>query len=223
MSQLKETMRPRTTKRRNGFTIIEFIISTFVVAVALLVSMVVAQEMSKQMRSEHHRIGSQDNARVAIEEISRLLRGAGSQTDQSRGQSRFLYGGPFTIAFNANLTPVDDADGLGLPMAVDVDLADASVPLSGGQSYTPLRTFVTGAETIVLTLDSTRDGTLSSSDASDDEEEASENPRDYVLKSYVYGSEHCRGDGPRRPARPCRRHAWRIAGTPVPVLARRRQ
>ena len=70
--------------RQSGFTLIEFIISTVVVAAVLLVSMVVANGMSKQMRSEHHRIGAQDNARVAIDELTRLLRGAGSQADASR-------------------------------------------------------------------------------------------------------------------------------------------
>jgi hypothetical protein len=172
-----------------GFTLIEFLITTFVVAVALLVSMMIAGAMSKQMRTEQNRIGAQDNARVAIEEITRLLRGAGSQTDQSRGQSRFVFAGPFTVSFNANLMPLVDPDGTGLPMAVDVDLADPSVPLDAGQTYTPPRTFATGAETIVLTLDSNRDGYLNSSDASDDEEEDSDNPRDFVLKSFIYGSD----------------------------------
>lgn len=172
-----------------GFTLVEFMITTFVVAVALLVSMVIAGAMSNQMREEHHRIGAQDNARVAIDELTRLLRGAGSQTDQSRGQSRFVFAGPFAVSFNANLMPLVDPDGTGVPMAVDVDLADAAVPLGAGLSYTPPRTFDTGAETIVLTLDSNRDGQLDSSDASDDEEEESDNPRDFVLKSFVYGSD----------------------------------
>jgi hypothetical protein len=172
-----------------GFTLVEFLITTFVVAVALLVSMMIAGAMSKQMRTEHHRIGAQDNARVAIDEVTRLLRGAGSQTDQSRGQSRFVFAGPFTVSFNANLTPLIDPDGSGTPQAVDVDLANPDVPLGAGLTYTPPRTFNTGAETIVLTLDSSRDGYVNSSDTADDEEEDSDNPRDFVLKSFVYGSD----------------------------------
>jgi hypothetical protein len=100
-----------------------------------------------------------------------------------------VFAGPFTVSFNANLMPLVDPDGAGLPMAVDVDLANPDVPLDAGQTYTPPRTFSTGAETIVLTLDSNRDGYLNSSDASDDEEEDSDNPRDFVLKSFVYGSD----------------------------------
>ncbi len=179
----------KNANRQSGFSLIEFVISTVVVAAVLLVSMLVANGMSKQMRSEHNRIGAQDNARVAIGEITRLLRGAGSQTDASRGQNRFLFAGPFTISFNANLTPIDDADGTGLPMAIDLSLTNTSVPLGAGQSYTPARSFATGAETFVLTIDSNRDGFLTSADASDDEEEESDNPRDFVLKTYIYGSD----------------------------------
>jgi len=189
-------MNPRTKavqsdarKNAQGFTLVEFVITTFVVAVALLVSMMIAGAMSKQMRSEHHRLGAQDNARVAIDEVTRMLRGAGSQTDNSRGQSRFVFAGPFTVGFNANITPLDDPDGSGVPRAIDIDLGNPDVPLGGGQTYTPARTFETGAETIILTLDSGRDGYLTSGDASDDEEEDSANPRDFVLKSYVYGSD----------------------------------
>jgi type II secretory pathway pseudopilin PulG len=172
---------------RRGFTLLELCVSLFVAAAAILVTMILASAMTGQMRTQGQSINAQDNARVAIDEIIRTLRGAGSGIDYTSGQTRFVYAGPYTVAFNANQLPLDDPAGTAVPTAVDVALADASVPLDDGTSYTPPRTFATGAETVVLTFDSNRDGALTSADAADDPEEASANPNDFVLKSFAYG------------------------------------
>ncbi|UCE03401.1 MAG: hypothetical protein JSW67_04210 [Candidatus Latescibacterota bacterium] len=178
-----------TQHTRRGFTVFELLVSTLVAGVALLATMLIASQMSTQMRSERNRVNAQDNARIAIDEITRILRAAGSQTDNARGQGRFVFGGPWTVALNANLFPIDDPDGTGDPAALDLALGGADVPLGGGVTYTPPRSFQTGAETIVLTIDSSRDGYVSSGDASDDEEEESDNPDDFVVKAFVYGSD----------------------------------
>lgn len=177
------------TDSRRGFTIYEMLVATMVASVALLTTTMIATQMSTQMRGDRARLSSQDNARIAIDEITRILRAAGSNADQSRGQKRFVHAGPWTVGINANLFPVDDPTGTAKPAALDPGLGEINVPLSDGLYYSPPRAFNGGAETIVLTVDSDRDGYISSSDAADDEEEESENPNDLVLKAYIYGSD----------------------------------
>ena len=178
--------RPRS---EHGFTLYEFLVSTMVVGVALLATMLVTSQMGTQLRHERGRVSGTDNARVALDEVTRILRAAGSQADMSRGQNRFVYAGPWSIGLNANLFPVGDEDATAAPVALDPDLANASVPLDGSTTYTPERAFGTGAETILLTVDSNRDGSISSGDAGDDEEEDTDTPNDLVLKAFVYGSD----------------------------------
>jgi prepilin-type N-terminal cleavage/methylation domain-containing protein len=175
--------------RRSGFTLTELAISLAVASVAVLVSMTVGMQKSGQMSSEKVRIDSQDNARIALDEITRMLRGSGSQVDYSRGQKNFVFAAPYTVAVNANLFPIDDSDGTKAPIAVDPALANGSVPLGDGESYVPKDAYSTGAETIVITVDSDRDAYVTSMDNSDDEEEDSDNPRDFVVKGFVYGSD----------------------------------
>jgi hypothetical protein len=62
----------------------------------------------------------------------------------------------------------------------------ATVP-AGGTLYVPSQDFQTGAETIRYTIDSSGDGLLDEDDLGDDAEEATPNPRDYVLRKEVYG------------------------------------
>lgn len=176
-------------RSERGFTLYELLVSTLVVGVALLATMLVTSQMGSQLRSEHGRSSGADNARVAIDEVTRILRAAGSQTDQSRGQNRFVHAGPWTLGLNANLFPTDDEDADAIPQAIDPDLENASVPLDGTSEYTPPRAFETGAETIVLTVDSDRNGTVGAGDDADDEEEESDSPNDLVLKAFVYGSD----------------------------------
>jgi len=170
-----------------GFTLIEILVSVFVAGVALLVTILLAGAMTRQLAADHVSVSAQDNARAAVEEVTRTLRGAGSGTDYSSGQGRFLFAGPWTVGLNANLQPADDPYGTATPAALDPALGNASVPLGSGQSYTPPRAYATGAETVVLTLDSNRDGEITAADAGDDEEEINGNPRDFVLKTFVYG------------------------------------
>ena len=176
-----------TRGRRFGFTVVELLVSVVVVAVAVMVTLLLANGMTRQLRGQTQSVTAQDNVRVAIDEITRTLRGAGSGTDNTNGQRRFVYAGPFTIAMNANLQPLEDPTGTGEPLAIDAALQNNTVPLAAGVSYTPPMTYGTGAETVVLTLDSNRDGVLSDADAGDDPEEDTENPNDYVLKTFIYG------------------------------------
>ena len=172
---MRRSWKPWSTGDK-GFTVIELVVSLLVASVAMLVTLFISNGMTKQLRNTKNSVTAQSNARIAVDEITRQLRGAGSGTDYSNGQTRLLYAAPFTVAFNANMQPIDDPAGNGEPAALDVTLADATVTLEGGDTYTAPMTFGTGAETIVLTLDSNRDGAISAADASDDAEEASDNP-----------------------------------------------
>ncbi len=176
-------------QRERGFTLYEFLVSTLVVSVALVATMLVTNQMGSQLHAERGRVAGGDNSRVALDEVTRVLRAAGSQTDQSRGQDRFVYAGPWTLGLNANLFPLDDEDPTAEPAALDPELENGSVTLDGSTAYTPPRAFGTGAETIVLSVDSDRDGELGSADGADDEEEESHTPHDLVLKMFVYGSD----------------------------------
>src|SRR5262245_63178418 len=115
--------------------------------------------MGQQLKGQRSEVAGQDNVSVVVDQITRQLRSAGSGADYSSGQPRFVHASSYTIAFNANLTPTSDE--LASPVAVDPALADAAIPLDNDESYTPPRSFSTGAETIVITLDSNRDGVLS--------------------------------------------------------------
>jgi len=179
----------KRARSERGFTLYEFLVSTMVVGVALLATMLVTSQMGTQLHRERGRVSATDNARVALDEVTRILRAAGSQADQSRGQDRFVYAGPWSVGLNANLFPVDDENAAAAPAALDPDLENAAVTLDGSTTYTPPRAFATGAETILLTVDSDRDGVVSTADAADDEEEESDSPHDVVLKAFVYGSD----------------------------------
>ena len=176
-------------QRERGFTLYEFLVSTLVVSVALLATMLVTNQMGSTLHAERGRATGGDNARVALDEVTRILRAAGSQTDQARGQDRFVYAGPWTIGLNANLFPLDDEDPTAEPAALDPAFDDTDVILDGSTTYTPPLAYSGGAETIVLSVDSDRDGELTSSDGYDDEEEESDTPNDLVLKMFVYGSD----------------------------------
>ena len=178
---------PRALLR--GFTLLEIVIGMLVAGAAILVALAMAGSMSTQTRGQRAVVATQENVRVALEDMTRMLRSAGSGADHSRGQGRFVYAGPFTVGFNVNMQPLDDPSGTGTPTALDPSLESATVPLDGGDSYTPPRTFTTGAETVVLTFDSDRDGQLTDADLADDAEEDSENPHDVVLKAFSYGSD----------------------------------
>jgi len=179
----------KKARSEHGFTLYEFLVSTMVVGVALLATMLVTSQMGTQLHHERGRVSGTDNARVALDEVTRILRSAGSQADMSRGQNRFVYAGPWSVGLNANLFPLENDDAAAAPAALDPDLENGSVTLDGSTSYTPPRAFETGAETILLTVDSNRDGSVSSGDAADDEEEDSDTPNDLVLKAFVYGSD----------------------------------
>ncbi len=130
---------------------------------------------------------SQQNARVAIDMLTRDLRSNGYGIDVGEGQLTLAHAGPYDVIFNANIAPEPDNAGTpGYPAAIDLGSYPSSVP-PGGALYRPRKTFGTGAETIRFTFDSNNDGAVTADDRGDDTIEQTDNPFDYAVIRQVYG------------------------------------
>jgi type II secretory pathway pseudopilin PulG len=172
-----------------GFTALEALITAVVFSVILLLAVTTFQGSNRLARSATVQGDSQQSARLAIDVVTRDLRSLGYGIDVGLGQLPLAYAAPWDIIFNANVLPAEEAPGgpRGFPRAIDLSLAPVRVP-SGGGLYVPTADFQTGAETIRYTIDSSGDGILSEDDLSDDPEEATPNPWDFVLKKEIYGA-----------------------------------
>lgn len=178
----------RRAADRRGFTLVEAVVVLVTFGLIMSVTFGIFATLSNTTVQNNQIARSQAGARVALEEIERALRSAGAEVDLAGGQQNFVWAGPFQVAFNANLEPANDPNGTGIPGALITGAANAAVPSAAGTLYVPPRTYGTGAETIVFSLDSNRDGVIDAADKADDIEEQSQNPNDYVLYRGVYGS-----------------------------------
>lgn len=185
-------LNPQTLERlvddRRGFTLVEAVVVLIVFGLIMSVTFGIFATLSNTTVRNNQVARSQAGARVALEEIERALRSAGAEVDLAGGQQNFVWADPFQLAFNANLQPANDPNGTGTPAALVPGAGNAAVPSAGGALYVPPRAYSTGAETVIFTLDSNRDGIIDAADKADDIEEQSQNPNDYVLYRGVYGS-----------------------------------
>jgi type II secretory pathway pseudopilin PulG len=174
--------------RSQGFSAIEALVSIVILAIVVLFSVTIFQSSNRAARKATIQGDSQQSARVAIDLLTRDLRGLGYGLEIGAGQPALVYASPWDVIFNANLEPgTDDPMAPGSPGAIDLSRAPAVVPV-GGPIYVPPVTYASGAETIRYTLDSNGDGQVGLGDLGDDPEEASPNPRDFVLRKEVYGA-----------------------------------
>ena len=175
-----------------GFSVVEGLVSIIVFSLLVLVAVMMLQSGNKMTRSALIKGDSQQSARVGMDVLTKDLRSVGYGLDVGGGQRALVHGGPWDLIFNANVRPVeDDPVTPDFPRAIDTNLGPATVP-PGGPLYAPGNSFSTGAETIRFTLDSSGDGIIDANDLGDDPEEATPNPRDFVLRKEVYGA---RNDG----------------------------
>ena len=188
MKNLSQHPTLRTLTSDRGFTLVEAVVVLVTFALIMSVTFGIFSALSSTTVQNAQIARSQAGARVALEEIERSLRSAGAEVDLAGGQQSFVWAAPYQLAFNANLNPINDPAGTGEPGALIAGAANATVPSGGGALYVPPRSYVTGAETILFTLDSNRDGLINEADKSDDVEEQSLNPNDYVLYRGVYGA-----------------------------------
>jgi prepilin-type N-terminal cleavage/methylation domain-containing protein len=92
----------------NGFTMVETLI---VLVVSLVIAGGVLHVLSQSRQAS--RIAdldsqAQQNARAAIDDVIRDLRSNGYGIDVGGGQTSLLYGGPYDVIFNADISPARD-------------------------------------------------------------------------------------------------------------------
>lgn len=174
-------------RREKGFTIIEAMVVLVIGVIIAGGLMFILSGSRRTSRIAEIDAQSQQNARVAIDVLTRDLRSNGYGIDVGQGQLTLAHAGPYDVIFNANISPEpDNASTPGYPAAINTGSYPSSVP-PGGMLYRPLRTFDTGAETIRFTFDSNNDGMVTADDKGDDIIEQTENPFDYAVIRQVYG------------------------------------
>jgi type II secretory pathway pseudopilin PulG len=171
-----------------GFTALEALVAVTIFAVVIFVAITTFQSTNRMSRSATVQGDSQQSARLAVEVVTSDLRAVGYGIDVGLGQPSLVHAAPWDVIFNANATPREENPAApGFPLAMDPTRMPATVPPAGAL-YVPENDFRTGAETIRYTIDSSGDGILDEHDQDDDAEEASLNPRDYVLRKEIYGA-----------------------------------
>ena len=176
-------------RSNKGFTLIEVLVVSLIAAIVAGALIYVLNSSQRASRLAELDSQTQQNARVAIDYITRDLRSAGYDLDIGRGQESIVHAGPYDLIFNANIEPEpDDAAAPGYPTAINVESSPITVPPTGTVLYAPAVTCQTGAETVRFTFDSNEDGVVDEDDKGDEDIETSTpNPYDYTLGKQVYG------------------------------------
>jgi prepilin-type N-terminal cleavage/methylation domain-containing protein len=172
-----------------GFTLIEVLVVSLIAAIIAGALIYVLNSSRRASRIAELDSQAQQNARVAIDYVTRDARSAGYGIDVGSGQGGIVYAAPYDLIFNSNIEPEpDDLASPGYPTAINVSSSPATVPGSGTALYSPAATFQTGAETVRFTFDSSNDGVVDDNDKDDEDiESATPNPYDYSLGKQVYG------------------------------------
>ncbi|MFZ1946762.1 MAG: SdrD B-like domain-containing protein [bacterium] len=172
-----------------GFTLIEVLVVSLIAAIIAGALIFILNSSRRASRIAELDSQAQQNARVAIDYITRDARSAGYGVDVAGGQGAVVYAAPYDLIFNANIEPEpDDPVSPGLPRAINVGSVPGTVPGGGTALYSPAATYATGAETVRFTFDSNNDGTVDAADAADEDiESATANPNDYAMQKQVYG------------------------------------
>lgn len=170
-----------------GFSMVEMVFSMMILGVVLVAFVGIFSLFQKSSAQSHQYGEAQQNARIAVDFITEYMRQAGAGTDYVRAQRFIVHAGPYQVALNADIDNGQTIDGQAPLSAMSVSHSPNTVPASGTAIYTPPRDYQSGAETVVLTLDSNSDGDISTSDRGDDPEENGPNANLYVLKRVTYG------------------------------------
>jgi len=162
-----------------GFTLLEVLIVTALLATVLILSLEFFQQSQKVYLRYWNDAELVQNARIALEAISYDLRILGYHLDHQEGQPAWIEAAPFQAIFNTDRR--SDVPALA---------SGGSVRLSDGSKYINSKNYLTGAETLRWTLDSTDNGIIDKNDLGDDDEERATrfNDNDFVLIQEVNGS-----------------------------------
>ena len=104
--------------KHRGFTLIESMVVLAAFGLIMAVAFGIFSTLSQTTVQNNQLARSQAGARVALEEIERALRSAGAEVDLAGGQQNFVWAGPYQLAFNSNLMPLQDPNGTGEPGAL---------------------------------------------------------------------------------------------------------
>ncbi|HEX6790105.1 MAG TPA: SdrD B-like domain-containing protein [Candidatus Krumholzibacteria bacterium] len=167
-----------------GFTLVEIAVGIVLIGLVLLAFAGMTSVVQKSAGKTRQYADAQQNARAALDFMTGQLRSAGSDVAAYDGQLTIVHAGPEQVGFNGDIDGGQTIDGEKPMTAVEKDYA---VPPSGTAIYTAPKTYSSGAETVVFTLDSDQSGVVDDSDQGDDDEEQGKNPHLYVLRQYRYG------------------------------------
>jgi hypothetical protein len=205
-------------KKILGFTLIEILVSLAVLTLmmGLVFNTFYASKKSYTISDELTNI--RQNARAALELMSRDVRMMGYGIDLTNNQSKICYAGPYSLIFNANLDCVNEDVNLNGRLDTGEDLngnglLDNCVDVSGQQVvamvpgalptvlYNPPMQYTSGAETVRFTMDT---GTSSDSSTgyvtyADNEDnffnndgdvstKNTQNPHDYFIMNDINGA-----------------------------------
>jgi len=170
-----------------GFTLVEIAIGIALLGLVLLAFAGITSVVQKSAGRTRQYTDAQQNARAALDYVTGQLRAAGSDVAAYAGQGTIVYAGPDQVAFNADIDAGQVVNGEQPMEAIDKSKSGNTVPNGGTAIYTPAKTYASGAETVVFTLDSDESGVVDASDHGDNDEENGKNPNLYVLKQYRYG------------------------------------
>lgn len=169
-----------------GFTLVEIMFSMVVLGIVLVALAGIFILFQKSSATTTDYAEAQQNARIAVDFVTDILRQAGSSTDYFRGQRAVVHAGPYQVVINADIDNGRTIDGLGPLTAIHPAYNPKTVPPTGTILYYP-GFYQSNAETIVLTLDSNDDGVISGADRGDDPEEKGLNRNLFMLRRIVYG------------------------------------
>jgi prepilin-type N-terminal cleavage/methylation domain-containing protein len=176
---------------RNGFTLMEILLTVVILGVVMIALMTVVLTSSRSKISALNSIESVQSARTAVAMMTRDLRAAGygADRDASPGQPGIAYIDSLEVLINANLAPYPVVSASAPPAAYEPAGNPRPRPLVG-TDWTPPMKYRTGAELVRYTLDVNDDGQVDANDIADavvTEAARTPNPQDYVLVRQVYG------------------------------------
>ena len=186
-------MRPRTAASRprasRGFTLVELMVTLVVLALVAISLSMVLYAASHNKVAVANRLESTQQARVAMDMMSKDIRMAGYGTDlgtlPAQPQLAIAYIDSTQILLNARFSGNLGAHDT---LAYDPTGSPKPNPLNGTVWAPPIK-YKTGAQTVRWTLDVNNDGAINASDqTSPDGIDAmrTPNPNDYVLARQIY-------------------------------------
>ncbi|MDW7709811.1 MAG: Ig-like domain-containing protein [Deferrisomatales bacterium] len=98
-------------KHARGFTIVELLVALGIgsILLALIYQVFISQQRGYSIQEQT--VEAQQNARIAADELARLIKNIGHGVNRTTAQPQLLYCGPYELVFNADLEPVPAAAG----------------------------------------------------------------------------------------------------------------